>query len=99
MAPNHFGGRLAFAPDGKLFVTLGERFTFTPAQDLSTDLGKIVRINPDGSVPARQSLRGQRGRAARDLVLRPSQPARRSPSIRRPASCSRASSDPKVVTR
>jgi aldose sugar dehydrogenase len=48
---NHFGSRLAFAPDGKLFVTLGERFTFTPAQDLTNDLGKIVRLNPDGSVP------------------------------------------------
>ena len=47
----HFGSRLVFAPDGKLFVTLGERFQFTPAQDLSNDLGKIVRINPDGSVP------------------------------------------------
>jgi glucose/arabinose dehydrogenase len=48
---NHFGSRLVFAPDGKLFVTLGERFTFAPAQDLTNDLGKIVRINPDGSVP------------------------------------------------
>jgi glucose/arabinose dehydrogenase len=48
---NHFGSRLVFAPDGKLFVTLGERFTFAPAQDLNNDLGKIVRINPDGSVP------------------------------------------------
>ncbi|MGH6824297.1 PQQ-dependent sugar dehydrogenase [Methyloceanibacter sp.] len=48
---NHFGSRLVFAPDGTLFVTLGERFTFAPAQDLSNDLGKIVRINPDGSVP------------------------------------------------
>jgi aldose sugar dehydrogenase len=48
---NHFGGRVVFAPDGKLFVTLGERFKFEPAQDLSVDLGKIVRINPDGSVP------------------------------------------------
>jgi aldose sugar dehydrogenase len=48
---NHFGSRLAFAPDGRLFVTLGERFTFTPAQDLTNDLGKIVRLNPDGSVP------------------------------------------------
>ena len=47
----HFGSRLAFAPDGTLFVTLGERFQFTPAQDLSNDLGKIVRINPDGSIP------------------------------------------------
>lgn len=49
---NHFGCRLAFAPDGKLFVTSGERFKFEPAQDLSSGLGKIFRINPDGSVPA-----------------------------------------------
>jgi aldose sugar dehydrogenase len=48
---NHFGGRLAFTQDGKLFVTLGERFKFEPAQDLTNHLGKIVRINPDGSVP------------------------------------------------
>jgi glucose/arabinose dehydrogenase len=48
---NHFGSRLVFTPDGKLFVTLGERFKFDPAQDLSSHLGKIVRINPDGSVP------------------------------------------------
>ncbi len=48
---NHFGSRLVFAPDGKLFVTLGERFTFETAQDLGNHLGKIVRINPDGSVP------------------------------------------------
>ncbi len=48
---NHFGSRLVFAPDGKLFITLGERFKFDPAQDLSNHLGKIVRIHPDGSVP------------------------------------------------
>ena len=72
--PNHFGGRLAFAPDGKLFVTLGERFTFTPAQDLSNDLGKIVRINPDGSVPQDNPFVGKVGREARDLDLRSSQP-------------------------
>ncbi|WP_230534111.1 PQQ-dependent sugar dehydrogenase [Microvirga roseola] len=48
---NHFGSRLAFSPDGKLFVALGERFKFEPAQDLSNHLGTIVRINPDGSVP------------------------------------------------
>ena len=53
----HFGSRLAFAPDGTLFVTLGERFQFDPAQDLTSDLGKIVRINPDGSMPEGQSLR------------------------------------------
>ncbi|MGE5261024.1 MAG: PQQ-dependent sugar dehydrogenase [Actinomycetota bacterium] len=59
--PNHFGGRLVFAPDGKLFVSLGERFTFTPAQDLSVDLGKIVRINPDGSVPKDNPFVGKDG--------------------------------------
>lgn len=59
--PNHFGGRLAFARDGKLFVTLGERFTFMPAQDLSNDLGKIVRINPDGSIPQDNPFVGKEG--------------------------------------
>jgi glucose/arabinose dehydrogenase len=34
-----------------LFITLGERFTFERVQDLTNDLGKIVRINPDGSIP------------------------------------------------
>jgi len=58
----HFGSRLAFDPDGKLFVTLGERFKFDPAQDLSTHLGKIVRINPDGSVPDDNPFVGQEGR-------------------------------------
>lgn len=50
---NHFGSRLVFAPDGMLFVTLGERFNhMDKAQDLSTTLGKVVRIAPDGSIPA-----------------------------------------------
>jgi glucose/arabinose dehydrogenase len=57
----HFGSRLAFAPDGKLFVTLGERFKFDPAQDLSTTLGKVVRINPDGSVPDDNPFSGRDG--------------------------------------
>ena len=48
----HFGCRLVFAPDGKLFITLGDRRAMDPAQDLSEHLGKVVRINPDGSVPA-----------------------------------------------
>lgn len=49
---NHFGARLAFAPDGRLFVTLGERNLGAPAQDPATTLGKVVRIEPDGSIPA-----------------------------------------------
>jgi glucose/arabinose dehydrogenase len=51
----HFGSRLAFAPDGKLFVTVGERFEREPrvqAQNLASGLGKVFRINPDGSTPA-----------------------------------------------
>jgi glucose/arabinose dehydrogenase len=58
----HFGGRVVFAPDGKLFVTLGERFKFDPAQDLASHLGKIVRINPDGSVPDDNPFVGQDGK-------------------------------------
>lgn len=47
----HFGHRLIFAPDGKLFITSGERMRFDPAQSLASNLGKVVRINPDGSIP------------------------------------------------
>src|SRR5215212_4993531 len=59
--PNHFGSRLVFSPDGKLFITTGERFAFRPAQNLSTDLGKIIRINPDGSVPNDNPFVGREG--------------------------------------
>lgn len=48
---SHFGSRLAFAPDGALFVTTGERSQREPrqlAQDVSTHLGKVLRIDPDG---------------------------------------------------
>lgn len=48
----HFGGRIVFAPDGNLFLTLGERYQFDPAQELSDHLGTIVRIARDGSVPS-----------------------------------------------
>ena len=49
--PNHFGSRIVFAPDGKLFLTLGERFQFDPAQDPTNTLGVVVRLNRDGSIP------------------------------------------------
>jgi len=51
VGPNHFGGRIVFTPKGQIFLTLGERFKFEPAQNLDNHLGIIVRINPDGSVP------------------------------------------------
>ena len=49
---NHFGSRIVFRPDGTLFVTLGDRFAYREqVQDLSTTIGKIVRINSDGTAP------------------------------------------------
>jgi glucose/arabinose dehydrogenase len=48
---NHFGCRMAQAPDNNLFLTLGEHFTTRDqAQNLANHLGKIIRIRPDGSV-------------------------------------------------
>lgn len=48
----HFGSRFVFAPDGTLFVSLGERFSYKEeAQNLANTLGTMVRINPDGSAP------------------------------------------------
>jgi aldose sugar dehydrogenase len=59
---NHFGSRLVFARDGTLFVTQGDRFTYSQAaQDLSVGIGKIVRINPDGSVPPDNPFVGRAG--------------------------------------
>lgn len=48
----HFGGRIVFSPDGRhLFLTTGDRQKLSPAQDLQSHLGKVVRLNKDGSVP------------------------------------------------
>jgi aldose sugar dehydrogenase len=47
----HFGSRLVFTRGGKLFISTGDLFKFDLAQDLSTYAGKMIRINPDGSVP------------------------------------------------
>ena len=49
----HFGSRLVFARDGRLFITLGDRFSRRDdAQTLDNHHGKVVRIEPDGRVPA-----------------------------------------------
>ncbi len=59
---NHFGSRLLFAPDGLLFVTLGERFTHRDqAQNIGNHLGTIVRIKDDGSVPDDNPFVGKAG--------------------------------------
>jgi glucose/arabinose dehydrogenase len=58
---NHFGGRIVFGPESHLFLTLGERFQFEPAQNLSDHLGALVRIRPDGSVPEDNPFVGRAG--------------------------------------
>ena len=50
-ATNHNGGGLHFGPDGKLYVGVGENAANANAQTLSNLLGKILRINSDGSIP------------------------------------------------
>ncbi|MFM6828902.1 MAG: PQQ-dependent sugar dehydrogenase [Novosphingobium sp.] len=46
----HYSHRIAFSPDGKyLFISSGERQKFTPAQDLTVNLGKVLRLLPDGT--------------------------------------------------
>ena len=49
----HFGSRLVFDRSGRLFVTMGDRFSRRDeAQSLSSHIGKVVRIEPDGGIPA-----------------------------------------------
>ena len=48
----HFGHRMAFDTDGYLWISSGERQKFDPSQDMDSNLGKIVRLYDDGSVPA-----------------------------------------------
>jgi aldose sugar dehydrogenase len=60
----HAGGRLVFAPDGKVFVGLGERSILEgrkQARDLASHLGKVVRIARDGSVPEDNPYAGRAG--------------------------------------
>jgi aldose sugar dehydrogenase len=58
----HFGSRLVFARDGKLFVALGDRFSRKDdAQTLTTHHGKVVRIEPDGKAPADNPFAKQAG--------------------------------------
>lgn len=58
----HFGGRMAWLPDGTLIVTLGDGFDYREqAQNLSSHLGKIVRLNADGTVPVDNPFVGRDG--------------------------------------
>lgn len=58
----HFGCRIVESPDGKLFLTLGDRFRrMQDAQTLDNHHGKVVRINKDGSAPADNPFVGKAG--------------------------------------
>lgn len=63
----HYGHRLAISPEGAdggagyLFITSGDRQKFTPAQNMDMNLGKVVRINTDGTVPSDNPFYGQGG--------------------------------------
>lgn len=61
----HYAHRLAFSPDGDyLFVSSGERQQMDPAQDLNTNLGKVVRLTPDGKAAAGNPFADRGGVAA-----------------------------------
>ena len=47
----HHGGAINFGPDGKIYLTIGDAFNPTNSQDLTTPRGKVLRLNPDGTVP------------------------------------------------
>lgn len=55
----HFSGRMLFAPDGTLMIASSDRMRFDPAQDRTSNLGKIVRIHTDGSAPADNPFAGE----------------------------------------
>jgi len=79
---NHYGSRLLFAPDGTLYISTGDRFTFRDqAQNLGNHLGKIIRLKDDGTVPDDNPFKGKEGakpeifsyghRNTQGLALRP----------------------------
>jgi len=57
----HYGHRLAFSSDGHLFISSGDRQKFDPAQDMQKNLGKIIRLNDDGSIPTDNPFADQGG--------------------------------------
>lgn len=60
----HFGHRIAFDKEGMLWISSGERQKFDPAQDMNSNLGKIIRLHEDGSIPADNPFAKQGGVAA-----------------------------------
>ena len=79
---NHFGARIAFAPDGRsLFLTRGDRQRFTPAQDLNQPLGKILHLTLDGQPAPGNPMAGRTGASTITLTDPPedTEAAKRAP--------------------
>lgn len=57
----HYGSRIVFNDKNQIFLTIGDRFQFQPAQDLNNHLGKVIRLNDDGSVPKDNPFVGRDG--------------------------------------
>ena len=55
----HYGHRILFGDDGKLWISSGERQKFDPSQDMASNMGKILRLNDDGTAPADNPFAGQ----------------------------------------
>jgi len=57
----HYGHRIAFGPDGYLWISSGDRQKFDPAQDMQSNMGKILRLRDDGGIPADNPFASQGG--------------------------------------
>lgn len=65
----HYGHRIGVSPDNYLFISSGERQKFTPSQNMSMNLGKVIRLNRDGSVPSDNPFYENGGVAAQVWTL------------------------------
>ena len=81
----HQGGAIHFGADGKLYVAIGEQTAGAPSQGWTTLQGKLLRLNPDGSIPEDNPFYSNGPRQIpRDLGTRPAQSVHASPSSRAP---------------
>jgi glucose/arabinose dehydrogenase len=65
----HYAHRITFSDDGHMFISSGDRQKFTPAQEMQQNLGKILRLNDDGTVPSDNPFAEQGGVAAQVWTL------------------------------
>ncbi len=65
----HYSHRIVFGDDGMMYISSGDRQKFDPAQDMASNMGKIVRLNDDGTVPADNPFADQGGIAAQVWTL------------------------------